>query len=288
MVRVMVDAPKYNGRSNNSNSNHHALRHLHRDLINAAHMWTCIAVASGRTSGIEKALEPLETLTAATNERTEFESAQVVSSLALCQFLAHWNGQPQRFAALLKRMPKQKSAVKNFSEPWGLRFFVEAAARHPAWRRDDFAATRREFLTTAFSRPSLAGMFPHIGSWVDSTGRHGLRNDLLSFHPPLPEAFIPAVRSPLIMYYGRSLVARNQPDEAVAAFRQGLMECPPEPEWNHFRGALKYELAAALLRAKQADEAKTVHASIPPAEVAGWLKERHRKLGADLAAAKKK
>jgi tetratricopeptide (TPR) repeat protein len=288
MVRVMVDAPKYNGRSNNSNSNHHALRHLHRDLINAAHTWTCIAVASGRTSGIEKALEPLETLTAATNERTGFEATQVVSSLALCQFLAHWNGQPERFDALLKRMPKQKSAVKNFSEPWGLRFFVEAAARHPAWRRDDFAATRREFLTIAFSRPSLAGMFPHIGSWVDSMGRCGLRKDLLSFRPPLPDAFIPAVRSPLIMYYGRSLNAGNQPDEAIAAFRQGLLECPPEPEWNHFRGALKYELAAALLRAQQADEAKTVHASIPPAEVAGWLKERHRKLGADLAAAKKK
>jgi hypothetical protein len=48
------------------------------------------------------------------------------------------------------------------------------------------------------------------------------------------------------------------------------------------------ELASALHQAKQSDEAKTVYASIPPGEIADWLKERHKKLGANLAAPKKK
>jgi tetratricopeptide (TPR) repeat protein len=288
MVSVMAEAPKYNRRSNSSYGSSYALRELHRDTLNAAYTWTCVAVASGETIGIEKSLESFEKLTASIDARQEFETEQVVSSLALCQFLAHWNSQPERFDALVKRMEKQKNAVKNFSEPWGLRFFAEAAARHPAWKQDYFAATRKEFLNRALSRPSLAGLFPKLASWLERTDQTGLREDLLALTSPLPDAFIPVVRSPLMLYRGKQMVSQNKTDEAIAGFRQGLAECPADPKWNHLRGSLKYELAATLHRVNQSAEAKTIFASIAPAEIASWLTERHKTLGKTLTAPDKK
>lgn len=283
MAQSLISSPESSGSSDNENGFEYAVRESQTSLIDTALLWTCMAVSRGEMAGFEKSLKTFEDLTFSADGREEFDSGQVNSSLALCQFLAHWNGQPERFTALCGRMKVRQNLMKGFAELSGLKAFAEGAARHGGWRRDYFAETRKKFLTAAFARPSLATLYPTLGGWTDNLSQSGLTDDLMALSSPLPADFIPVVRAPLMVFRGRQMAKANKPDEAIAAFRAGLQECLPAPEWNLFRAVCKYELANALLNAKQPDEAKAIHASIPQEDVAPWLKDRYQNLGSNLA-----
>jgi hypothetical protein len=233
--------------------------------------------------GFGKALKSFEDLTAATDTRREFETDEIIPSLAFCQYLAYWNGQPERFKELTARMKTRQELLKQFAAPDGLTRFVQSIGRSGTWQSNEFTENRRKFFSAVFSKPSLGALFPPNNNWTNQIGMQKAAGIFMGFTSPMPAGFIPEVRAQLMDFRGDQLLAK-QPQDAVAAYRTALTECQPGPERNELRAMITYDLAQALFNSKQVEEAKTVYASIPPAEVAKTLKDKYTRLGKSLAA----
>ena len=279
LVAAIVSAPPYSNRGNGN----YTVKTFHRSVMNAAYRECVIATGDGTMEGFGKALKSFEDLTAATDTRSEFETDEIIPSLAFCQFLAYWNGQPERFKELTARMKTRQELLKQFAAPDGLTRFVQSIGRSGTWQSNEFTENRRKFFSAVFSKPSLGALFPPNNNWTNQIGMQKAAGIFMGFTSPMPAGFIPEVRAQLMDFRGDQLLAK-QPQDAVAAYRTALTECQPGPERNELRAMITYDLAQALFNSKQVEEAKTVYASIPPAEVAKTLKDKYTRLGKSLAA----
>jgi len=284
LEKVAAGVLKVPPSSNGNNS--YVPRNYHRDLMGSACFWSSIAAGDGTMEGFEKALKTFEDLTAFCDAHREFDTDQINPSLALCQFLSYWSGQPDRFKALCDRLPARKEIVKKFATPEGLSVLFETVSRNRVWKTPEFAENRKKFHTAVFSRPSLAPLYPPVNSWTYRMSRTAASGDFLALTDPMPASFIPEVRAQLMDLRGDEMLAKY-PNDAIAAYRTALQECQPGPERNELRAMIKYDLAQALFNNKQIEEAKTIYASIPPEEVGKPQKEKYTKLGKDLAAPEK-
>ncbi|MEO5716420.1 MAG: tetratricopeptide repeat protein [Luteolibacter sp.] len=284
LEKVAAGVLKVPPSSNGNNS--YVPRNYHRDLMGSACFWSSIAAGDGTMEGFEKALKTFEDLTAFCDSHREFDTDQINPALALCQFLSYWSGQPDRFKALCGRLPGRKEIVKKFETPEGLSVLFETVSRNRVWKTPEFSDTRKKLLTAVFSKPSLAPLYPPVNGWTNRMARTTESGDFQALTDPMPASFIPEVRAQLMDLRGDQLVAKH-PTDAIAAYRAALQECQPGPECNELRAMIKYDLAQALFNTKQTEEAKTLYASIPPAEVGKWYKDKYDKLGKSLAAPEK-
>lgn len=280
---ALTSAPPTSNRNNYNNT----FSSIHADLINQSIFWLAIAVADGKTDAFAKSLKPFEDIAIMADSRREIDSDVMTSNLALCQFLANWSDQSARFPEFLTKMKTRKSEVETFTESGALSVFYNRLARNRDWKTPEFTETRRKFFAAIFSRPSLAPLFPPENSWLYQMAQGPVGEDLMAITAPMPASFIPEVRAQLIDYRGDHFEWRKQHVPAIQAYRAALLECQPGPERNQLRAMIKYDLAQALFNAKEIEEAKTVYASIPPAEIAKKLKTKFDKLGKNLAAPEK-
>lgn len=276
---ALTNAPQ----SSNQDNSNSTFSNLHRNFINQAFFWLATAVSDGKTDAFVKSLKPFEDIAIMADSRREIDSEAVTSNLALCQFLVYWSDQAPRFPELIAKMKTRKREVKTFTEPTGLSVFCGNLARNRVWKTPEFAENRRKFFTAIFSRPSLAPLYPPVNSWTYQMAEGPVGEDFMAITSPMPAVFIPEVRAQLIDFRGDQLEARKQHEPAIEAYRAALQECPPDPEHNELRAMVKYDLAQALFNAKEIEEAKTVYATIPPAEIAKKLKTKFVQLGKNLA-----
>jgi Flp pilus assembly protein TadD len=241
----------------------------------------CSAVASGETSGLKKALDSLEPVALAADDRSNISNKTVESYLVLCQFLARMTDQPERTAALFQRL-KRKNLVSKLTPPDGFAHLTEIMARYSVLRSKELSESRKRFLVAIFSRESLAPYFPWENKWIKRMGRSGMDPELVALADPVPPEFIPKVRAVLINHRADLIINKN-PAQAAEIYRAALTICSEEAEYNELRAIMKYGLASALWKSKRIEEAKSVYADIPANEVGAPQKKLYEQLGKALA-----
>ncbi|BCU77363.1 tetratricopeptide repeat protein [Luteolibacter sp. LG18] len=269
----------------------HVVRSCQVGLMDRAAFWVWLGVARGETSGFEKALACFEDLALNTDGRYEFSQEEVNSSLAVCQFVSHWIGQPQRFAALQGKMQKRQDLAKKFPKNECLVPMANAAARFGGWKSAYFAPLRKTAVEKVFANPGFAPLLSRDGGWLDRL-EGPIPADVLKEIATLPpEKIIPVVRPSLFEFRGKKMAGAKQWEESAIAFKRSLAEMPPAAEWNDIRGAVKVALAEVLVEQQKKDEAKELIGGMPVEEVGSWIKGRYKKIAPtlgvpDLTAAK--
>ncbi len=278
MTSALVAAPP----SSESNDNSYAVRNSLRDVFNSSSISICNAISKGEMAGFEKSLKCFEDLAVSCDGRSEIDSNDMTTSLRLCQFLAHWIGQPERFKNVLSRMKTHNDLDKTLPVEKCSASFVESTARNNLWKSPAFTEVRRKFFTALFSQPFLAPLFPPQNAWTYQMAAGPVGDDFMVITSPMPAAFIPEVRAQLMDYRGDHFHMRKEYQPAIEAYRAALAECQPGPERNELRAMIQYDLAQSLFENKQLDEAKSIYASIPPNQVGKPQKEKYVKLGKSL------
>ena len=282
--QVVLKAPPSVRSSRGERSN--ALGNFTSEISNTACFWFAIGIANGDAAGFESALPTFEELALLCDAHSYFSAEQTQTALALCQFIAYWTGQPDRFKDLSARMKSRKKEVLVVSKPQGLTSVFQAASRMSGWKAEELLESRKKFQSAIFSRPSLAALFPSNNGWSQQMSNASGNEDFLNLAVELPADFIPEVRAQLYDQRGDMLMEKK-PEEAAGAYRSALQACRAGAEHNFLRGMIKIHLTDALFQSKQMDEAKTVYATISPEEVSEDRKEKYVALGKQLSSPQK-
>jgi hypothetical protein len=241
------------------------------------------AVHLGKTEGFAAAFEPFENLILLAEKRPEMGSWDVTRAVTAAEFLAYWNGQPEKFENLRKKIKRHAKNHSYLKDRWGLHQFARIGSEHKKWNTPSFAVTRSDFLVKAFSRKEMTDYFgPVIKCFSGAVSFGNLRADIMKIAENPPEGIVPTALTQLLHYRTNEEFNAKRFDSAVAIAMKALQVCPEAPRWHSMRFEIQASLLDKLIANKKFDNAKEVYAGIKTDSLNDGQKNRYKVIGEKL------
>ncbi len=242
-------------------------------IIVSAPVWTAEAIHRDSTGSFESSFEIFADLVITADKRKEFTGSQIHDSLAMAEFMAYWEGKPERFTELKDRIVRSKSKLAHFKIPKGPYHLATVGNKHVTWRQPSFAPARRSLLMAAFTRPETKNYFTADTYWLTSIAdKNDLRGDMLALTDPLPEGLHPHLPPALWFYRAMQEMEKKEFETAEKSFRESIAVAD-FPEWKKNRAATVVKLVDALLAQQKFEEAATEFKTIETDDIGDWFKK---------------
>jgi len=246
-----------------------------------------IAISRGETGHFDKLLEVFSDMTVDSMEPSmpNRSKERLQGELAICQFLANWIGAPERFEAVVNRLPDMADVGVNYARRDGLARFLELVKDNAEWLRDEFTPCREALVEAIMTRPQLAACFPGDASWTGRYEKALKPGEFLAWtmNPPSEWGF--HVRPAVDAFAARKLREQKQPELAMETYHRALGECQGEG-WLQFSNLMRVELAEMLMNNKRRDEARALLMPVRIQDVAEASKARYRQVCTAVGPAK--
>lgn len=245
---------------------------------------TCTAIANGKTGGFSGVIEPLGTVA---KSLPNDNHALIVETLALCEFLAYWEGNPAAFARILGQIngDASKNIKGKFSFPRNRPPFLDALARYNQDKRPSLPVPMPEgFPLALFSHAPISDLLPSMEkTWLGEFSRSNLKasTEKLALEE-FPESITPAARAILLIHRANHFRNIGRRDEVHAQYRASLAVMPPGKPWDHVRTHTKCHVIWEMLEKGKVQEARELFDSIKPHEISRGSESFYERLLKDL------
>ncbi len=159
-------------------------------ILRSSPLWIAEAIHLDKTEVFADSFEIFEDFVFITDTHLQNNFYGTRSFLAHAQFIAHWNGEPERFQKLRSELKKYKGASNTFDKPKGYFFLGDIGRLHLDWKSDGFADARRSFILASITRPEMKTYFGTSSDWVFNLGdKKDLKEDYLAIAEDMPEGY---------------------------------------------------------------------------------------------------
>ncbi len=232
-------------------------------IITSVPVWIMQAIYLNKTSGFKDAYNPLAQLAVYTDSSRRFGNVEVQRAVTSIEFLAFWNGDPKVFDETVKQIKNNANSFKYLNQRKGLIHFCNYAKENKAWTRESFAEARHDFLVKIFSKPEMA---PYLGQTADlislTVKSADLKENILKIAASPPDTLTPQASVHLLSFYAEQEFAAKRNDTGLAASIKAIEICPVDGPWKDVHFRICTSLIDRLVKEKNIDEAKKIHAMI--------------------------
>jgi hypothetical protein len=224
-----------------------------QSFVHSTYRTVVQAVSENRTKAFPSIVRPLRDLALAV--ATTRSSSMIFSSVALHDFVSHWENQPEDLSDHLRKQNKGdlNRVIESIQFPRKTFPFIEALATMPEARRYPYGDDPKRLIIALLSRPSLAVLLPPEPSWFARMQYRGCEEIIPELAKSPPKTVTPEGLSLLRFHHASQQLSDSRQlsgSAAIEAHQEILKDLPPDPLWNTLRIKCQLKIANEMIREK--------------------------------------